>query len=173
MERVTGIGDRVEEYEYGRFGWARIPRESVRAVGAPALIWLRQAREEPMTTEKELDSLRQAYMDAFNAGDADAVAALHTTGSVSMPAGLASVTGRDAIRALMESSLTMMPPGVLFEFQPVELRVAEGWAVERGITRPAASFPAGKYVMLYEKDGDGRWRIAWTITNSDAAPPAR
>jgi hypothetical protein len=31
-----------------------------------------------MTAAEELDSVRQAYMDAFNAGDADRVAALDT-----------------------------------------------------------------------------------------------
>lgn len=85
-----------------------------------------------------------------------------------MPAGLPPVTGRDAIRELMESSLSRMPPGAHFEFEPLEVRVAEGWAIERGATKASDHFPAGKYATLYEKEADGCWRIAWTITNSDA-----
>lgn len=127
----------------------------------------------PMTTDQAIASVRQAYMDAFNTGDADAVAALHTESSVHMPAGLAAVTGRESIRDLMTESLSGMPPGVEFEFEPRDLRVADGWAVERGVTKAVPPFPAGKYVMLYEKESDGCWRIAWTITNSDAPPPPR
>jgi 3-oxoadipate enol-lactonase len=127
----------------------------------------------PMATDSALAALRREYMDAFNRGDADAVAALHTEGSVSMSAGLPAVVGRDAIRDLMRASLAGAPPGLRFEFEPVEVRAADGWAVERGVTKPAGPFPAGKYVMLYERGEDGAWRIAWTITNSDAPPPPR
>jgi ketosteroid isomerase-like protein len=126
-----------------------------------------------MTPAEELDSVRRAYMGAFNAGDADGVAALHTLASVTMPAGMAAVTGRDSVRKLLESSLSLMPPGVRFRFEPLDVRITDGWAVERGITASSDQFPAGKYVMLYEREADGRWRIAWTITNSDAIPPAR
>jgi uncharacterized protein (TIGR02246 family) len=126
-----------------------------------------------MTAVQALESVRRAYMDAFNSGDAEAVAALHTEGSVSMPGGLPMVTGREAIRDIMQASLSAMPPGLRFEFEPVDIRITDGWAVERGVTKAAPPFPAGKYVMLYEQEPDGCWRIAWTITNSDAPPLPR
>lgn len=56
-----------------------------------------------------------------------------------------------------------MPAGVRFECESTELRVADGWAVERGVTTAAPPFPAGKYVVLYVRESDGCWRIAWTI----------
>jgi uncharacterized protein (TIGR02246 family) len=127
----------------------------------------------PMTVEQALESVRQEYMNAFNRGDAGAVAALHTEESVSMAAGMPSITGRESIRELMQASLSAMPPGLTFEFEAVDVRVARGWAVERGVTKAAGQFPAGKYVMLYEQEPDGCWRIAWTITNTDAPPPPR
>jgi uncharacterized protein (TIGR02246 family) len=126
-----------------------------------------------MTVEQALQSVRQEYMNAVNRGDAEAVAALHTEESVSMTAGMPSITGRPAIRELMQASLSAMPPGLKFEFEAVEVRVADGWAVERGVTKAAGDFPPGKYVMLYEQEADGGWRIAWTITNTDAPPPPR
>ena len=126
-----------------------------------------------MTVEQALESLRREYMNAVNRGDAEALAALHTEKSVSMTAGMPSITGRKAIRELMEASLSAMPPGLKFEFEAVEVRVADGWAVERGVTKAAGDFPAGKYVMLYEQEADGDWRIAWTITNTDEPPPPR
>lgn len=127
-----------------------------------------------MTTPTEaLDSVRRAYVQAVNAGDAAAVAALHTEATVSMPAGMPPVIGREAVRELMKSSLSMLPPGAGFDFEPEDVRIADGWAVERGVTPAFLQFPAGKYVMLYERQPDGCWRIAWSITNSDSPPPGR
>ena len=126
-----------------------------------------------MEPEHAVAELRRAYMDAFNRGDAAAVAALHTASTVSMPAGMPLIDGRDAIRDLMASSLAAKPPELRFEFEPTEFRLADGWAVERVVTKPAGPIPAGKYVMLFEREQDGSWRIAWTITNSDAPMPAR
>lgn len=125
-----------------------------------------------MRTEEALEDVRRAYAEAFDAGDVHAVAALHTEDAVYLPAGMSAVEGRSAIRELMEVSLARMPPEVRFAFEPREVRIAEGWAAERGVTQGGAGFPPGKYAMLYEECGDGRWRIAWAITNSDA-PAAR
>lgn len=127
-------------------------------------------RCEAMKPEDALEEVRQTYVEAFNAGDADSVAALHTEDAVYMPAGMQAVHGRAAIRELVESSLSRMPSDVRFDFTPREVRMAEGWAVERGVTPASDIFPSGKYAMLYERKSDGCWRIAWAITNSDAPP---
>lgn len=124
-----------------------------------------------MTTEEALEDVRRAYAEAFDVGDAHAVAALHTEDAVYLPAGMPAVEGRSAIRELMEVSLVRMPPDASFAFEPREVRTADGWAVERGVTEGAEGFPPGKYAMLYEEGADGSWRIAWAITNSDAPPP--
>lgn len=113
-------------------------------------------------------------MEAFDAGRIEDVAALHTEDVVSMPAGMPAVEGRTALLDHMEASFEAAPEGFRFTFQATDLRVADGWAVERGITRgfmegSEAEIPAGKYVLLYERDSDGCWRIAWSITNSDRA----
>jgi uncharacterized protein (TIGR02246 family) len=126
-----------------------------------------------LTVEKALSAVRERYMDAYNRGDAEAIAALHTAGSVSMPAGHPSVSGRDSIRQLMQESLSRAPAGFRFEFQPIELRIADDWAAERGVTKGVGPIPSGKYVMLYQRESDGCWRIAWTITNSDPPTPER
>ncbi|NEZ02548.1 DUF4440 domain-containing protein [Wenzhouxiangella sp. XN201] len=124
-----------------------------------------------MTTEQAIDALRRTFVDAFNRGDAATIASLHTNQSILMPAGLPSVIGQDSILELIQSTLAAAPPDMKFEFESSELRIADGWAVERGITKASGSIPAGKYVMLYQKEEDGHWRIAWSITNSDAPPP--
>src|SRR5688572_27146999 len=123
-----------------------------------------------MTTEQALAEVRRAYMDAFNPRDADAVAALHTSETVHMPAGEPQIVVRSAIRELMAAGMARMREGLGFEFEAVDVRVAGAWAIGRGVTFVAPQLPAGKYVMMYERDADDHWRIAWTITNSDAPP---
>jgi uncharacterized protein (TIGR02246 family) len=126
--------------------------------------------------EAAIERVRAAYMDAFNAGRIDAVVALHTDDVVSMPAGRPPLHGREALRKIMAESFRAAPEGFRFEFDAEELRVADGWAVERGATRASMGgrgadagegVPGGKYVLLYEREDDGCWRIAWSITNTD------
>lgn len=132
-----------------------------------------ERRCEFVTIERALDAVRQRYMDAFNRGDANAVAALHTAESVSMPAGRPTLVGRESIQELMEESLSGVPEGFRFEFEPIDVRIADGWATERGVTKGGGEISSGKYVMLYEREADDCWRIAWTITNTDVTPPPR
>ena len=124
-----------------------------------------------MRPEDAIAEVRRAYMAAFNRGDAAAVAELHTERTIAMPADMPAITGRDSVRALMAASLSAKPAELQFVFEPSDVRVAGGWAVERGITLPAGPFPGGKYAMLYERESDGCWRIAWSITNSDRRVP--
>jgi uncharacterized protein (TIGR02246 family) len=125
-----------------------------------------------MTPNEAIADLRRQYIEACNAGDVDAVVALHTSDSIHLPAGMAPVIGRAAIRELMRTSLRAMPRDLGFDFEAIDTRIADGWAVERGVTWAMPPFPTGKYVMLYELEPDGRWRIGWTITNHDAPFPS-
>lgn len=152
-------------------------------VQAPALL---PARTEPpdsspptectdMDRTRTIEGVRALYMEAFNAGRIDRIVELHTESVVSMPAGMPAIEGRDGLRRLVERSFEAAPDGFRFEFVAEELRRADGWAVERGFTRAWADddgmeIPRGKYVLLYERNEDGCWRIAWSITNTDEAP---
>ncbi|MFW6078116.1 MAG: YybH family protein [Gemmatimonadota bacterium] len=154
-----------------------LPASLVAGTLSPGTLAAQASPSEPTCRaaepERALAEVRRAYMDGFNAGDADAVARLHTETVVSMPAGMPAVEGRDALRELVAGSLRHAPEGFRFAFEPTEVRIADGWAVERGVTRAhvgddGPAIPPGKYVLLYERDGDGCWRIAWSITNTDA-----
>ena len=121
-------------------------------------------------TETALAAIRRIYLDGFNSGDLAAIMRVHTADTVHLPSGMPPVVGQEAVRELMRLSLSRIPPGFRFEFQAMEARIADDFAVERGITPPASAFPGGKYIMLYEKEPDGCWRIAWTMTNLDSVP---
>lgn len=152
-------------------------------VQAPALL---PARPEPPdsspTTEctdtdrtRTIEGVRALYMEAFNAGRIDEIVELHSDSVVSMPAGMPAIEGREGLRRLVERSFRAAPDGFRYEFVAEELRRADGWAVERGVTRAhvddeGVDIPGGKYVLLYELNDDGCWRIAWSITNTDRPP---
>ncbi|MFP3939473.1 MAG: hypothetical protein ACLF0P_04135 [Thermoanaerobaculia bacterium] len=91
-------------------GWDAV--QEAEALQPPALE--HPAGDHGQAAERALDALRGAYMGAVNRRDLEALLELHTEESVSLPAGVPAVEGRD-----------------------------------------------------------GRWRIAWIITNSDAPPPPR
>ena len=140
----------------------------------PASVAAQQRPAEPGCFDgaprEAIPAVRAAYMEAFNAGRVEDVVELHAEDVVSMPAGMPPLEGREPLRDLMTESARAAPEGFRFAFEATELRVAEGWAVERGITRAGGGeggVPGGKYVLLYERDDEGCWRIAWSITNSD------
>lgn len=122
--------------------------------------------------KEAIAEIRETYMRAFNEGRIDEVIELHAEDVISMPAGMPLLEGREALRDLTTESFRNAPEGFRFEFEAEDLRIADGWAVERGVTRAyqdeeESGIPGGKYVMLYERDEEGCWRIAWSITNSD------
>lgn len=122
-----------------------------------------------------IEEVRRLYIESFNAGRIDDVVDLHAEEVINMPAGLPPTQGREALRELISRSLESAPAGFQFEFRATELRIADGWAVERGVTKAyleedSGAIPGGKYVLLYEQGEAGCWRIAWSITNSNAPP---
>lgn len=152
----------------------RPPLPLVLLAVVPASLVAQEARPAPGCVDgaprEAIPQLRAAYMEAFNAGRVEEVVALHAEDVVSMPAGMPPLEGREALRDLMTEAARSAPEGFRFAFEAKELRVADGWAVERGVTRAGGGdggVPGGKYVLLYERDDEGCWRIAWSITNSD------
>jgi ketosteroid isomerase-like protein len=123
-----------------------------------------------MDTSTEIAAVRDAYIAAFNAGNLDALMELHTAAAIHLPSGGPPVVGPAEVRALMRASLEHTPPGFQFHCEPVGLRVVADLAVEWGVTPGAPGFPGGKYLLVYERDAGGRWRIAWTMSNFDGPP---
>lgn len=123
-----------------------------------------------LTDSAALAVIRARYIAAFASADLDALMRLHTAGTIHLPSGRPAVVGQEAVRGLMQASLRHMPAGFRFHFEPLEVRISENLAAEWGVTPGAPGFPGGKYVMLYEREADGRWRIAWTMSNLDGPP---
>ena len=143
------------------------------------------------TPPPDTSAAAKAAIDAANAnwprltstGHADSIADLYTADAVMMPPNMATVHGRDSIRAFFAVINTM--PGVTLALR-AESVWASGpaatemgrwtWTWAAGVT-PPPGMPAadsGKYLVRWVEE-NGKWLMAQDIWNSDLplpTPPA-
>ena len=118
-----------------------------------------------------------AWMNAYNAGDADGVANLYAEDAVLMPPGVPAVTGRAAIKEFVASDSTQAKAaGLTFKVdEPTGIGVSGdlGWANGTySVTDGAGStVDNGKYLAVYRRI-DGKWKLIRDTWNSDSPPPA-
>jgi uncharacterized protein (TIGR02246 family) len=118
---------------------------------------------EPSAEEKAVRQTAQAFTDAFNKGDAKAVAALWAVdGDYSI--GRDTVKGRDAIQKLYDVFFKAHP-GSKMEVKVESVRVyAPTVAIEQGIASvtdsPNGPPTASTYSAVHVKQKDGKWLMA-------------
>lgn len=114
----------------------------------------------------ELDSLRSAFEEAFDAGDAATMAGHYTQNAIYAAAGGPPVTGRSAIQSGMEADLP--PEGATISIEPTRtVVVSADWAWELGVstvsfTPEGADAPqemSDSYLVVVRRTADG-WRLA-------------
>lgn len=117
-------------------------------------------------------AISPAWEAHYNAGDLDALASIYTDDAVLMPPNMPSMQGTDAMRALVQGfwdlgAVSSLVPAVTdygmtgdrgWGSGPYTLTTADGTVLD-----------TGKYLVLYSF-GDGAWRIARHIWNSDLPP---
>ena len=111
---------------------------------------------------------------AFNAGDADALAAMYTANAVVMAPNTKWLEGRDAIRGLWQN---FFDAGVSdLDLNTVDLVVEGTRASEVGtLTLTAPDGKGGrvtahaKYIVLWQQSGNEVWRLHRDIWNNDPA----
>lgn len=120
-------------------------------------------------------ALREAYLKAYNDGDADAMDVLYVDDAVRMPYDAPAQVGRATIVAGYRATFAArrMVPTLRFV---VEGSLATGaQVVERGRYHEemvpksggAHLVEEGKYVTVMARGRDGRWRFVWSIFNRD------
>jgi uncharacterized protein (TIGR02246 family) len=131
----------------------------------------------PGAAEGELNAINrlQKQVDAaIIAGDTEGYLALVADDAVLMPPNAPPVIGKDAIRSWNQAMSKQ------FRFQAYtpmddEVVLAGKWAFRRAIAkwtlRPTAGgepiHDSGKFIIIYERQLDGSWRIARDIWNSN------
>ncbi|HUF57551.1 MAG TPA: SgcJ/EcaC family oxidoreductase, partial [Thermohalobaculum sp.] len=127
-------------------------------IAAPALA------DDSAAIEGRLDAFEQA----FNAGDAAAVAAFYTEDAVALPPGAPMVRGREAIQAMWQGAIDGGFTDL--ELTPEEIEVIGDTAIEMStLSGTTADGPTtGKYIVVWKKSGDD-WLLHRDIWNMSPA----
>lgn len=115
----------------------------------------------------------QAWEDAMNAGDADALAAVYTSDARLLPPNLEMASGTEVVRAVFGG---MIEAGVSLDLTSIETKVEGSIGYNVGTYEQFLNgepVDKGKFVETWQRGDDGQWRISNDIFNSDLpAKPA-
>jgi uncharacterized protein (TIGR02246 family) len=113
------------------------------------------------------------FSEAFDRGDAGAVAAWYSKDATLMPPDSPMLKGTDAIRDFWQGAMNMGVKGAQLETLEVEER--EDIAYELGRFELTLGSPGGeavkmrgKYVVVWKKDDGGGWKMHVDIWNGDS-----
>lgn len=119
----------------------------------------------------EIQELENAWATADNARDANALAAFYSDDAVSLANNARMITGNDAIRKDLETSLAKRPKGATTAYDVLDAFGCENYVTEVGKTTRKDSTGkvtyTGKYMALWEKR-NGKWICIRDIGNDDA-----
>ena len=124
-----------------------------------------------------IHAVDQAWLKAYNGGDADAVAGLYDEKAVLLPPGASAPHGRAAIHAFFVSDIAASKKaGVTFHLGPTPDGGANGdmgWASGTYSVTDASGkvVDSGKYLSVSAKK-NGKWLYVRDTWNSDIAAPA-
>jgi uncharacterized protein (TIGR02246 family) len=137
---------------------------------------------DPAAEAAAIGKVREAFMAAYNAGDAEAIGKLYTEDAVSQPNHQPNLIGRAAIVASLKGMFERVT--VKTQFTSEETRISGNAALDRGTYKAEVapkdggvpSVVEGRYVVAYVKGADGTWHAAHDIDNAvddtPAPPPA-
>ena len=143
-----------------------------------------QAAPPPDTTaeaKQAIDAADANWARLTAAGHADSLAELYHPNGVLLPPNMASVHGREAIRAFMTTMNSMSSPPPILRVWAESVWASGPHALELGrwnfawpanAKRPpgAPAADSGKYMVRWVNE-NGRWLMVQDIWNSDVAMP--
>jgi uncharacterized protein (TIGR02246 family) len=116
-----------------------------------------------------IQKLNDEWADAFNRGDAAALAAMYTQDAYVLPAGAPLVKGRGDIEAFWKQAMQQLGDMkcTTLEVKPLGRNAAReiGGCTFRTKGQPAQD-GALKYAVVWQKEG-GRWKLLQDIWNTD------
>jgi len=124
-----------------------------------------------------IEKANQQFLDALRRGDGAGCAAVYAENGKVLPPNSPMLTGRKAIQEFWQGAIGMGVKGATL--MTLDLEVHGDTAIEVGAytldLRPAGGQPAkdeGKYVVVWKRQGNGSWRLAVDIFNTNL-PPAK
>jgi uncharacterized protein (TIGR02246 family) len=124
-----------------------------------------------------IEETNAQFAAAVGRGDTAGVAALYTEDAVILPANAERVNGRSGAKALFDGLIQTMGVPVL-KLSTTDVTELGDTAYEVGVYtmkfQPPGAAPVddrGKYVVIWKRQGDGAWKLAVDIWNSDLPAP--
>lgn len=123
-----------------------------------------------------LNAAREAFMKAYEAGDAEAIGRLYMAEAISEPNNQPTLEGRDAIVASLKSMFEQV--SVKPVLTPEETRTLGSVGLDRGTytvtVTPKGGAPEtsaqGRYMVVFVKEADGSWKVSRDMDNAGGAP---
>jgi uncharacterized protein (TIGR02246 family) len=124
-----------------------------------------------MEAQEAVKAINAQFCEAFNRGDATAVASFYVEDAALLAPDQAAVRGK---RAIEESFTEVIKEiGGTIRIEPVEVvaagNIAYQWA--NYSTKGGKKSVTGKFVEIYNRQTDGSWKIRLTIYNNDTPLP--
>ncbi|MHA2101700.1 MAG: YybH family protein [Candidatus Kariarchaeaceae archaeon] len=136
-----------------------------------------QEDSEMISVEADVEALKEEirkYDDTYSSGNLDGYVALFANDAVQMPYDAPIIVGKDAIHS---EAKEFFANNTLKLTDTVEdTKVSGDWAIVRGrytdVITPndgsAVETAEGKWVVIYQRQSDGSWKINTEIWNLDA-----
>ncbi len=136
-----------------------------------------QDSSEAATSQEESAAAYQeqlvegGWAEAFNAGDAQRIAAFYTEDAVRIPPDEAPIQGREAIRRNFQETFDGFSSHQIRSSPPAEIHASGDWIMARGTwtlegtpAESGAAFDqAGNYVVVSRRGADGQWKLHWEM----------
>ena len=136
------------------------------------------AQENQEALKVKFQKLSDAYAKAMIQGNDDAMLSFYANDAVSLPSYSPMIRGKQLIKRSME---TMKLSGIKmteYKLTTLEVSVSGDIACEmgryemsfkmKGVSNPVSD--VGKYLTVYRKTSDGRWKIKYDMWNTDKNP---
>jgi uncharacterized protein (TIGR02246 family) len=135
-----------------------------------ALVSFEAQAAEHQAGKDALKAAGAAWLKAFNAKDADAIATLYAEDAVLLPPSAPAVFGRDAVLA---NTREMFAEGLAIELEDLEVKAETDLGYKAGryrvFSEDGALVDRGKYIEIWTKE-DGKWVLHRDIWNSSMQP---
>ena len=124
----------------------------------------------------EIKKVNKKYLEFYNSGNYEGVASLHTEDAVVMPPNVLSRIGKDQIMSAIKDEISMGFTDL--KFVENDIKIFGTLAYDEGSyslniksdTGEIIGNDSGKYLVVWEKQNDGRWLMKKDIWNSNLPP---